>query len=140
MKYGKLMILSIILASLLVIGTASAADIGAKDVVSTQDSNNMIESEVNTDLSSKDTDNHLTVEEKSSSQPNQPSNEFYSEEYNENCEDVLKDGNSNSSDLDKTDSNSNFNKSNSECCSFVIQEENETIFAFRQMVHSMVME
>ena len=25
-----------------------------------------------------------------------------------------------------------FNKENSECCSFVIQEEDETVFAFRQ--------
>ena len=130
MKYGKIMILSIILAGLLVIGTASAADIGVKDFVSTQDSSNMIGSEVNTDLSSKDTNNHLTVDEKSFSQLNQPFNEFYSD--NENYGDVLKDGSSHSSDLDQTDSNSNFNKSNSECCSFVIQEENETIFAFRQ--------
>ena len=36
------------------------------------------------------------------------------------------------SDVNQTDSDSNLNKSDSGCCSFVIQEENETVFAFRQ--------
>lgn len=36
------------------------------------------------------------------------------------------------SDAIQTDFNSNLNKSDSQCCSFVIQEEKETVFAFRQ--------
>ena len=35
-------------------------------------------------------------------------------------------------DGDQTDSNSKFSRLDSECCSFVIQEEDETVFAFRQ--------
>lgn len=34
--------------------------------------------------------------------------------------------------VNQTDSDSNFNKSDSKCASFVIQEENGTVFAFRQ--------
>ena len=36
------------------------------------------------------------------------------------------------SDVNETDVDVDFDKSNSECCSFVIQEENETVFGFRQ--------
>ncbi|WP_405275074.1 hypothetical protein [Methanobrevibacter sp.] len=36
------------------------------------------------------------------------------------------------STVNQTDFNSNFNKSNSKCASFAIQEENGTVFAFRQ--------
>lgn len=35
-------------------------------------------------------------------------------------------------DGNQTDGDMDFNKENSECCSFVIQEEDETVFAFRQ--------
>ena len=33
-------------------------------------------------------------------------------------------------DGNQTDGDMDFNKENSECCSFVIQEEDETVFAF----------
>lgn len=36
------------------------------------------------------------------------------------------------SDVNHTDFNSDFNKSHFQCCSFAIQEENQTVFAFRQ--------
>ena len=37
-----------------------------------------------------------------------------------------------SSDVNQTDFDSDFNKMDSKCCSFVIQEKKETVFAFRQ--------
>jgi len=114
-KYRKIMILAITLVGLLVIGAASAADISAEI------SGNMIGGELNADLAFPDTDNLLTVDGISSDQPNHAIN-GNDEIYSDSCND----------DLDQTDSVSGFDKSNSECCSFVIQEENETVFAFRQ--------
>ncbi len=121
MKYGKIMLFAIILAGLIVIGAASAADISVENFESTDDSTNVVLEEVNADLASQD--NLLTVGAESFPQIN-PASEFYSDNY--------VDGISDSTDSEQTGSVSNFNKSNSECCSFVIQEENETVFGFRQ--------
>jgi hypothetical protein len=116
------MILTIILTCLLAVSAVSAADISVEDV-STGDFSNMIGDESNADLASPDTDD-VTADENSFAQINQA--------VNENDGDAFNDGIATSSDLDQTDSGSSFNKSNSECCSFLIQEENETVFAFRQ--------
>lgn len=128
-----IMILTIFIVSLLAVSAVNAADISVEDFVSRDDSNNMIGREDNTDLASQDTNNILTVDANSFAQLTPAINgEVYSDSYNENCVGGFKESISDGSDLDQTDSVSNFNKSNSECCSFVIQEENETVFGFRQ--------
>lgn len=117
------MLMAIFLVSLLAVGVVSAADDTAGDFVSMDDASNVAGDDSSIGLDFSDT-NYKTADEISSTQPNPA--------INGNGDDGFKESIGTNPDVDQTDSDSKFNKSSSECCSFVIQEENETVFAFRR--------